>query len=153
MARSFAAAGARVSLAARSADELATVAAETRGTVFAVDLLDPAQVDALIGRVEAEAGPIDVLVNNAGSESTRMLQQEDITDIRNVARLNLEVPMVLTRAALPGMLARGKGHFVYTSSLAGTAGFPGMTIYSGTKAGSPTSLEPCDSNSVTQRST
>lgn len=135
MARSFATAGARVSLAARSADVLAVVAADTKGTAFPVDLLDRAQVDALVARVEAEAGPIDVLINNAGLESTRLLQQEDVADIRDVVRLNLEVPMVLTRAALPGMLARGKGHFVYTSSLAGTAAFPGMTVYSGTKGG------------------
>jgi short-subunit dehydrogenase len=135
MARSFAAAGARVSLAARSAEALGQVAAQVRGTAFTVDLLDPTQVDALVPRVEAEAGPIDVLVNNAGLESSQWLRKETAGDIRNVVRLNLEVPMVLSQAALPGMLARGKGSLVYVSSLAGTAGFPGMTVYAGTKGG------------------
>jgi short-subunit dehydrogenase len=135
MARSFAAAGARVSLAARSADALEGVAAEVRGTVFPVDLLDQHAADELVRRVEAEAGPIDVLVNNAGLESSQWLALETPQSIRDVARLNLEAPMVLTSAVLPGMLERGRGSVVFVSSLAGTAGFPGMTVYAGTKGG------------------
>ncbi len=135
MAKSFAAAGARVSLAARSADALADVAKATNGTPFRVDLLDPVAAEALVARVEADAGPVDVLVNNAGLESSRLLRYEEFSDIRDVVRLNLEVPMVLSRAALPGMLARGKGHVVFVSSLAGTSAFPGMSVYSGTKGG------------------
>ncbi|MFM2077114.1 MAG: hypothetical protein RJA49_1004 [Actinomycetota bacterium] len=135
MAKSFAAAGARVSLAARSADGLAEVAKATNGTPFRVDLLDPVAAEALVARVEADAGPVDVLVNNAGLESSRLLRYEEFSDIRDVARLNLEVPMVLSRAVLPGMLARNRGHLVYVSSLAGTSAFPGMSVYSGTKGG------------------
>lgn len=135
MARSFADAGARVSVAARSAEALGLVATQVHGTPFTVDLLDPAQVDELIPRVEAEAGPIDVLVNNAGLESSQWLRKETAGDIRDVVRLNLEAPMVLSQAVLPGMLARGKGSLVYVSSLAGTSAFPGMTVYAGTKGG------------------
>lgn len=135
MARAFADAGARVSLVARSADALAEVAAATKGTAFTADLLDDATAEGLIARVEAEAGPIDVLVNNAGLESRSMLARETADSIRDVLRLNMEVPAVLTQAVLPGMLARGKGSLVYISSLAGTAGFPGMTVYAGSKAG------------------
>ncbi len=135
MARSFAKAGVRVSLAARSAEALAALATELQGTAFPIDLLDPAAVDALIPRVEREVGPIDILVNNAGLESSQWLAHEDPQWIRDVVRLNLEAPLVLTRAVLPGMLARGRGSVVFTSSLAGTAGFPGMAVYSATKAG------------------
>ena len=135
MARAFSTAGARVSLAARSEEGLAGVAGDTGGAVFRADLLDPAQVDNLVHRVESEAGPIDVLVNNAGLESSRLLHQEDVRDIRDVVRLNLEVPMVLTRAALPGMLSRGTGSLVFLSSLAGTSAYPGMSVYSATKGG------------------
>jgi short-subunit dehydrogenase len=60
---------------------------------------------------------------------------EDEREIRTVARVNLEVPMLLTRHALPGMLARREGHVVFVSSLAGTAGFPGMSVYGATKSG------------------
>ncbi len=135
MAREFAAAGARVSLVARSAGALAEVAAATGGTAFTADLLDPAAADGLVARVEAEVGPVDVLVNNAGLESRSMLARESAGSIRDVLRLNLEVPAILTQAVLPGMLARGKGSLVFISSLAGTAGFPGMTVYAGSKAG------------------
>ena len=91
MARSFAAEGARVSLVARSADALAQVAAEVRGSVFAVDLLDPQAVDSLVQRIEAEVGPIDILVNNAGLESSQWLALESPESIRDVVRLNLEI--------------------------------------------------------------
>lgn len=135
MARRFAAAGAKVTIAARSADALASIAEEIGATAVTVDLLDPAQVDGLIDEVERRAGPIDVLVNNAGLETNTWFLDEPVDVTRNVIRLNLEAPVVLTRAVLPGMLARGRGHLVFTSSLAGSTGFPGLTTYSGTKAG------------------
>ncbi len=135
MARRFAAGGARVSLAARSAEALGAVAADLDGWSFPTDLFDDTAVDGLIERVEAEAGPIDVLVNNAGLETSTWFHQVDPATIRNLNRLNLEVPMLLTRQVLPGMLARGRGHLVYTSSLAGASSFPGLAAYCGTKAG------------------
>jgi short-subunit dehydrogenase len=135
MARRFAAAGATVSLVARSAGPLASLAIELKGHSFVVDLLDRGAVDGLVPTVEAAVGPIDVLVNNAGLENSQFFVDETAAHVRNVVALNLEVPMVLTRAVLPGMVQRGRGHLVFLSSLAGTAGFPGMAIYSGTKGG------------------
>ncbi len=135
MARRFAGRGARVSVAARSAEALGAVAADVGGWAFPTDLFDDAEVDGLIERVEAEAGPIDVLVNNAGLETSTWFRDVEPTTIRNLARLNLEVPMLLTRQVLPGMLERGRGHLVYTSSIAGAASFPGLAAYCGTKAG------------------
>ncbi len=135
MASRFAAAGARVSVAARSVDALEKVAAEIGGRAFEADLTDDAVTEALVERVEAEAGPIDVLVNNAGLETTAWLVDVDPSTIRQVTRLNLEAPMVLTRQVLPGMVERGRGHVVFTSSVAGAASFPGLAAYCGTKAG------------------
>jgi uncharacterized protein len=135
MAEAFAAAGARVSLAARSEVPLKAVADKTKGTVFVADLLDSSVVDGLIQRVEAEAGPIDILMNNAGLETTSWFHEDTIERIRNVARLNFEAPLVLTRNVLPGMLERGRGHVLFMSSAAGSAAFPGLASYSGTKAG------------------
>lgn len=135
MATAFAEAGARVSVVARNADQLAGLATEIDGTSFPADLLDTEVVDGLIDRIEATAGPIDVLVNNAGLVHTKFLVNQSIDEVRSVARLNLETPMVLTRHLLPRMMERDQGHLVYTSSLAGTAGFPGLSVYCGTKAG------------------
>lgn len=135
MAREFAARGARVTVVARNAEALQRVAAEINGSWMVSDLSDDADVDTLIERVESAHGVIDVLVNNAGLETTTAFAVEDTREIRTVARVNLEVPMLLTRHALPGMLARNSGHIVFVSSLAGTAGFPGMSVYGATKSG------------------
>jgi short-subunit dehydrogenase len=135
IAREYARRDATVSVAARDGAALDRVATELRGRAFVADLLDPAQVDGLIDRVEASAGPVDVLVNNAGMESIGAFHKTDPSVIRDTARLNFEVPMVLTRQVLPGMLQRRRGHVVFLSSLGGTGGFAGLAVYSGTKAG------------------
>jgi len=135
LARAFAAAGAEVVVVARSSPELEAVAAEVGGAAVAADLADAGVVDGLVATVEATHGPIDVLVNNAGVETTDMAAVIDPSDVRNATRLNLEAPMVLTRHSLPGMLDRGRGHLVFLSSIAGTAGFPTMATYCATKAG------------------
>ena len=67
LADKFADAGAILALVARNKDSLEAVADRFGGTTHAADLSDPGQVASLIGRVEDEAGPVDVLVNNAGS--------------------------------------------------------------------------------------
>lgn len=135
MAREFTRAGARVSLVARSAAAIETLAAELGGAAFPGDLLDAAMVDELIARVERNAGPVDVLVNNAGVETTAAHSRLTVDELRNTARLNLEVPMVLTRAVLPGMIDRNRGQLVFVSSLAGTSAVPFMAAYAATKSG------------------
>ena len=135
LARAYAAAGAEVVVAARSEGDLRAVAEEVGGHAVVVDLSDPAAVEGLVPGVEADIGPIDVLVNNAGVETVDMAAVIDPADVRTATRVNLEAPMVLTRYALPGMLERGRGHIVYLSSIAGSSGFPSMATYCATKAG------------------
>lgn len=135
LARAFAAEGARVTVVARGAESLRAVAAEVGGRAVVADLSDDAVVDGLVADIESAHGPIDVLVNNAGLETTLPFAVEDERSVRAVSRLNLEVPMMLARHVLPRMLDRGSGHLVFVSSLAGTAGFPGMAVYGATKAG------------------
>ncbi len=135
MAREFAKVGARVSLTARTTEAIEQLALEFGGRAFTADLLDPASVDALIDEVEREAGPIDVLVNNAGLEGHAWFHESDNEVNRQIIHLNLEAPIALTRNVLPGMIERGRGHLVFTSSLAGTTGYPGMSVYGATKAG------------------
>lgn len=135
MAKEFAKKGARVSVAARSTEALQAVAEPIGANVFTVDLADPDQTEALIGKVEADAGPIDVLMSNAGAEEADHFHKVELDTLRLVTRINLEAPIVLTRQVLPGMLERNRGHLSYTSSLAGTAGFPGLATYGATKAG------------------
>jgi short-subunit dehydrogenase len=65
LAGAFAGAGADVALVARDADAIGRLAHSLGGSAHTADLSDPAQAGTLISRVEAEAGPVDVLVNNA----------------------------------------------------------------------------------------
>lgn len=135
IAREFAARGARVSLAARSAGPLDELAAELDGYALPCDLFDAAQVNGLVGRAEAAAGPVDVLVNNAGMEYTKSFFDTTEAEIDDVVRLNLTVPMQLTRMVLPGMRERNRGHVLNISSMAANGGFPGLAVYCGTKSG------------------
>ena len=134
-ARRFADAGATVALVARNADALEQLATELSGTAHPADLTDPDTVDALIGRVEDESGPVDVLVNNAGVDSVGAFVEMDPGDLQRIYQLNLVAPVQLTRQVLPGMLERGRGRIVNVSSLAGVAAYPGMVSYASTKAG------------------
>jgi short-subunit dehydrogenase len=135
LAGAFAGAGATVALAARSEEPLRKLAAELGGTAHPTDLLDPAQAATLVQRVEDEAGPVDVLVNNAGIGATGALWDFAPEEIERTVRLNLSVPLELCRQAIPRMLRRGGGHLVNIASLAAVASVPGMTHYAGTKAG------------------
>ncbi len=134
LAREFAAKGARLTLVARTVDALDEVAAATNGTAYPADLADPAQVDGLIARIEAQSGPVDVLVNNAGIDLTGPFIDMPMSDIQRMVQLNAITVAELTRQVLPGMIARGGGHVVQVSSLAGTGTFPGISVYGGTKS-------------------
>ena len=134
MAHAFAAAGATVALVARSEDRIRSLATELGGTAHPADLADPSEVAGLIGRIEKEAGPIDVLVNNAGLESTAAFTEAPDDELRRVTEVNYLAPAELCRQVIPGMLRRGSGHIVNISSVAGAAAFPGLVTYSASKA-------------------
>jgi uncharacterized protein len=134
-AEAFAAAGARVALVARDEVALKELAGRLGGTAHAADLTDPSQVEGLIGRIEADGGPIDVLVNNAGIDLTGAFVDHTAGDLERIYRLNLLTPAELIRQAVPGMVARGGGQVVNVSSMAGASAFPGMAAYASTKAG------------------
>jgi uncharacterized protein len=135
LARRFAAAGARVALVARTEPAIKDLAAELDGTPHPADLSDPSEVRGLVERIEGDGGPIDVLVNNAGIEEAGRFDRQSADDVERAFQVNLLAPAELCRQAIPGMLARGRGHIVNVSSLAGTGVFPGMVVYSSTKAG------------------
>jgi short-subunit dehydrogenase len=135
LAREFAAAGAGVTVVARTREAIEALAGEISGTALAADLLDRAQVSGLVARAEGAAGaPVDVLVNNAGLDLTQPLDRFTHAELSRIAELNLVVPLELSRQAVAGMAERGRGHIVNISSLAGTAALPGMLPYAATKA-------------------
>ncbi len=134
LAREFHEQGAQVTVVARSAGPLEKLADELGGLAVAGDLTDPTVLEGLIERVEAQGGPVDVLVNNAGIDLTETFTSLSSEALSRLVTLNLSVPMELTRQVLPGMIERRRGHILNISSLAGTAVLPGMVPYSATKA-------------------
>lgn len=136
VAREVARRGATVALLARSAGPLAALAAELGGTAHPADLADPAQVRGLLDRVEEQAGgPVDVVVNNAGIDEGGMLVDKDADSVSRLLQVNLTTPIELCRQAAARMVGREAGHLVNVSSMAGSAAFPGMSIYAASKAG------------------
>lgn len=124
-----------MSLVARSAESVAAAAAGFGGAGVGADLSTAAGTAGLLERVEGAAGPVDLLVNNAGMETHQHLAELTAAEVESVMVTNLLTPIELTRQALPGMLDRGRGHIVNVSSMAGAVGFPGLTTYASSKAG------------------
>ncbi len=97
-----------------------------------VDLADPVACASLMARV----GPVDVLVNNASVLVVRSLEEMELDDFDTLFDINLRAPVLLTRAALPGMIERGWGRIINLSSVgARTGGVSQSAVYNMTKAG------------------
>ena len=135
IARQAASRGAKVIGVARSAGALNDVMQAINGVAYPCDLSEAAQRNDLIGRLEAVHGAIDVVVNNAGVDDTKMFAEASALDVERVITLNQVVPIELMRQAVPLMRSRGRGHVVNISSLAAAGGFAGMTLYCSSKAG------------------
>jgi len=140
-ARAFAAAGARVVLAARDEPSLAAVGAEiVRGggeaLVAVTDVTDPASVERLIARTLGTFGRLDVAFNNAG-EGHRPTPLADIAveDFERAVDANLLGIFLCLKSEIPAMLATGGGAIVNMASSAGLTGAPGMAAYVAAKHG------------------
>ena len=131
MARALAARGAKLVLTARRTEVLEPLAAETGGEVRAVDLSDR---DAVAQLCEASSD-IDVLVANAALPGSGKVDEYSVEQIDRLLDVNLRAPIMLSRALLPGMQARGRGQLVFISSLAGKASSSSSSLYSATKFG------------------
>jgi short-subunit dehydrogenase len=138
IARALLRRGARITLVARSEDDLGRVRERLGADRIAAAVADVAlEKDRQRALKEAEAahGPIDVLVNNAGIELVLPFEKMQRDEIQRVIAVNLEAPIQLTRLAVPGMIERGRGHVVNMSSLSGKFPPPYHTIYAATKSG------------------
>lgn len=82
-----------------------------------------------------QAGDVDILVANAALPGTGLIDTYDAEDLKRALRVNLESPMLLSRALYPGMTERGSGHIVFIASLAGKSATPRSSIYNATKFG------------------
>ncbi|MCB0869248.1 MAG: SDR family NAD(P)-dependent oxidoreductase [Solirubrobacterales bacterium] len=130
----LAAAGGKLTLSGRSSEALEDLASTLPGQGHAVLAADLGQPGAAL-ELAAGAGEVDILVANAALPSTGRIT--DLTDeqVARMLRINLEAPILLAQALLPGMLERGQGKLIMIGSLAGKAGSPRSSIYNATKFG------------------
>src|SRR4051812_4441848 len=127
--------GARLALVARSKDELESVlaAAGGNGAVAAADITDQVAVEAAVSSLVAALDPVDILVNNAGAGAYSGFMQTDVDVFERLMRLNYFGTVYATKAVLPSMVERGRGHIVNISSIAGRIGTPFESAYSASK--------------------
>jgi len=137
VARRFAMAGARIVAAARRADRLKDLAAELGPRLLPVtlDVRDRSAVAETVAGLPQEFAQVDVLVNNAGlALGLNPAQDADLDDWDQMIDTNCKGLVYCTRAILPGMVARRRGHVINLGSVAGTYPYPGGNVYGGTKA-------------------
>src|SRR5262245_18220993 len=138
IARELADAGARVAVAARSRDQVSSVAEELGGIALELDVTDQAAVERAVEETERELGPMDLLVANAGMGGPEGETWEvDVREWWWVFEVNVLGVHLCCRAVIPRMLERGRGRIVITRS--GAAYLPGAssTPYPASKAAVP----------------
>jgi 3-oxoacyl-[acyl-carrier protein] reductase len=137
IARVLHAQGAVVALSGTRVAALEALAAELgeRAHVCPADLRDPAAAEALVGAAEAAAGPLAILVNNAGLTRDMLALRMKDDDWQTVLDVDLTAPFRLARAALKGMLRRRAGRIIAIGSVVGATGNPGQANYAAAKAG------------------
>ena len=138
-ARQFAAHGWRLIVCGRRQDRLEALRAELAATVpvhaVALDVRDEAAVNAAIANLPAEFAEVDVLVNNAGlALGLEPAHQCAMADWQQMVDTNIKGLLYCTRAVLPGMVARDRGHIVNIGSVASNYPYPGGNVYGATKA-------------------
>lgn len=137
IARSLHAQGAVVALSGTRRDALDALTAELGERAFAcpADLRDAAEPDALVEAAEKLAGPLAILVNNAGMTRDMLALRMRDEDWQAVLDVDLSAPFRLARAALRGMLRRRAGRIINISSIVGVTGNAGQANYAAAKAG------------------
>lgn len=139
-ARAFARAGYDLILTARRGDRLQALAAELSGACsvrvlpLGLDVRDRRAVEETLGGLPADWSAVEVLVNNAGlGRGLDKLHEGDPGEWDEMVDTNVKGLLYVTRAVLPGMVARGRGHVVQIGSVAGREVYPGGNVYCATK--------------------
>lgn len=127
--------GWRAVVTARDKTQLAELAVgvEDRALLLDLDITDSAQITAAVKSAEARFGQIDVLVNNAGYGYQASIEEGVEGEIRAQFDANVFGLFAMTRAVLPGMRVRRKGHVLNITSVAGFIGYPGSGYYAASK--------------------
>ena len=118
----------------RASDEL-EVATGRRPHVANFDVTDPDSVEENVARIEAEVGPIAIVVNNAGGQRRALLPEFTTEDWDRLLHLNLSSAFYVGRAASRQMIRRGRGKIINVCSVQSETVRPGIAAYAATKGG------------------
>lgn len=133
----FHAAGARVIITGRRKERLDELVRAMGERVLALnfDVMERAEVERVLGALPGELAAVDVLVNNAGGAlGLEPAHQANLDDWESMIDTNIKGLTYVTRAVLPGMVERNRGHVVNLGSVAGSYPYPGGNVYGATKA-------------------
>ncbi len=131
IARRFAAQGDRITVLSRTRDEVEKVADEIGGYGIRCDVGEPASVEAAF----MAAGPVDVLINNAGVARSSPVLKTDVRVWEEHLKVNLTGAFLCSLKVLPSMASRGKGRIINVASVAGLKGYPYLAAYCASKHG------------------
>jgi 3-oxoacyl-[acyl-carrier protein] reductase len=139
LARRLAEEGVAVAVTGRDQATLEETARDLRelgaaALAVAADVTDRTAVEALVARVGAELGPVDLLVNNAGITEHGSIWHTDADEWWHVVEVNVRGPFLCARAVLPSMVERGRGRIVNVSSGVGNGPSADQSAYAVSKA-------------------
>ncbi|MBK0122178.1 oxidoreductase [Pantoea sp. S61] len=100
---------------------------------FELDVTHFTAIDALIADIEVQQGPIDVLVNNAGYGHEGIMEESSLEEMRRQFDVNVFGAVAMTKAVLPFMRQRRRGHILNITSMGGFITMPGISYYCGSK--------------------
>ncbi len=140
IAEALAAAGAKIAFNCRSQKNLdealknyAAKGIDAHG--YIADVTDEAQVKELVAKIEAEVGVIDILVNNAGIIKRIPMTEMSVEDFRQVVDIDLNAPFIVSKAVIPGMIAKGHGKIINICSMMSELGRETVSAYAAAKGG------------------
>ncbi len=117
----------------RESDAAAFAALGDRAFPLVLDVTDYLAIPAAVADAERRAGPIEVLVNNAGYGHEGVLEESSMDDLQRQFAANVFGPVAMIQAVLPGMRERRRGHIVNVTSMGGFITMPGIGFYCGSK--------------------
>ena len=140
IAEAFAEAGARIAFNCRSQEHLdkALAAYDARGIKargFICDVTDEGQVQAMVAQIASELGTIDILVNNAGIIRRIPMHEMSAEEFRQVVDIDLNAPFIVSKAVIPGMIAKGGGKIINICSMMSELGRETVSAYAAAKGG------------------
>ena len=140
IASAFAEAGAKIAFNCRSQEHLDRALADYKAAGidargFICDVTDESQVQSMVAQIAAEMGTIDILVNNAGIIKRIPMHEMSAEEFRQVVDIDLNAPFIVSKAVIPGMIAKGGGKIINICSMMSELGRETVSAYAAAKGG------------------